>query len=111
MENRWEHISFEGSLLPHPDYAVDKSGEVDESGTAEGPGAINESEIVESEEAHFGESEEISEKYSGQEGHSDSSEHVYSCSDSNNSTNSHYLYITDGLLFNLLLGLQKDIVL
>ena len=44
---------FEESSLPRPTYAVGESGEVDESGTAEGPGAINESEIVESEEAHL----------------------------------------------------------
>ena len=29
MENRQEPIWFEGSPLPHPDYAVDESGEVD----------------------------------------------------------------------------------
>ena len=43
--------------LPHADYVVDESGEVDESGMAERPGTINESEIVESEKSHFGESE------------------------------------------------------
>ena len=77
-ENRWEPIWFEGSPLPYPDYAVDESGEVDESGMAEGPGTIIESEIVESEE-----SEEISENCSGQEEHSDSSEYGDSCCDSN----------------------------
>ena len=58
MENWWEPIWFEGSLLPYPDYAVDDTGEVDETGTTEGSGAVSESEIVESEEVHFGESEE-----------------------------------------------------
>ena len=48
-----------------------------------GRGTINESEIVESEEAHFGKFEKISENYSGQEEHSDSSEYAYPCSDSN----------------------------
>ena len=51
---------FEGGTLPHPDYAVGESGEVDQSGMAEGSGTINKFEIVESEEAHFGEFEEIS---------------------------------------------------
>ena len=50
VENRQEPIWFEGSPLPHPNYAVDESGEVDESGIAEGSRAINECEIVESEE-------------------------------------------------------------
>ena len=68
--------------LPYPDYAVDEYGEVDESGMAEESGAINESEIAES-EAHFRESEEIDQNYSGQEEHSDSSGYVDSCSDSN----------------------------
>ena len=85
MENRWEPLWFEGSPLSHPDYAVDESREVDESGTAEGPGTINESEIVESEEAHFGESEEINENYSGQEEHS--SEYTDSSSDSSSDSN------------------------
>ena len=44
---------------------MDESGEVDESGTAEGPGAIIESE----------KSEKIRENCSGQEEHSDSSEY------------------------------------
>ena len=34
VENRWEPIWFEGSLLLHPDAAAAESGEVDESGTA-----------------------------------------------------------------------------
>ena len=85
MENRWEPLWFEGSPLSHPDYAVDESREVDESGTAEGPGTINESEIVESEEAHFGESEEINENYSVQEEHS--SEYTDSSSDSSSDSN------------------------
>ena len=63
---------------------IDESGEDDDkSGMAERRGTINESEIVESEEAHFDKIEEISENYSGQEEHSDSSEYVDSCSDSN----------------------------
>ena len=84
VKNRWEPIWFEGGPLPHPDYAVDESGEDDDkSGMAERRGTINESEIVESEEAHFDKIEEISENYSGQEEHSDSSEYADSCSDSN----------------------------
>ena len=83
VENRWEPIWFEGSPLPHPDYAVDESGEVNESGMADRSGTINEFEIVESDEAHFGEFEDISENYNGQEEHSDSSEYADSCSDSN----------------------------
>ena len=59
MENRWEPIWFEGSPLSHLDYAVDESGEVDESSMAEESGTINESEIVKSEEAPYRESEEI----------------------------------------------------
>ena len=81
MESQWEPIWFDGSLLPRPDYAVDESGKVNESGM-EGPGTINESEIVESEKAHFGKSEEISQNYNDQEEHSDSSEYTDSCSDS-----------------------------
>ena len=50
---------------------------------AEGSGTINESEIVECKEVHFGESDEISENYIGQEEHSDSSQYADSCSDSN----------------------------
>ena len=63
VENRWKPIWFERNPLPHPDYAVDESGEVDESGMTEASGKINELEIVESEEVHFGESEEIRENY------------------------------------------------
>ena len=48
---------------------------------AEGSGTINESEIVECKEVHFGESDEISENYIGQEEHSDSSQYADSCSD------------------------------
>ena len=83
VENWWEPIWFERSPLPHPDYAVDEFGVVYESGMDEGSGTVNESEIVESDEAHFGETEEISENYNGQEEHSDSSEYADSCSDSN----------------------------
>ena len=50
---------------------------------ADGSGTINEFEIVESDEVHFGESEDISENYNGQEEHSDSSEYADSCSGSN----------------------------
>ena len=36
MKKRWEPIWFEGSPLPHPDYAVDESGQDDDkSGMAE----------------------------------------------------------------------------
>ena len=66
VETRWESIWLDGIPLPHPDYAVDESGKVDETGKAEGSGTINESEIVESDEALFGEFEEISENYNGQ---------------------------------------------
>ena len=65
-------------------YAVDESGEVYESGMHDGSGAINEFEIVESDEAHFVESEDISENYNGQEEHSDTSEYADSCTDSCN---------------------------
>ena len=47
-------IGFEESLLPHLDYVIDESVEVDESCMSERSGAINKSEIVESDEAHFG---------------------------------------------------------
>ena len=47
VENRWEPIWLEGSPLPHPDYAVGESGEIDESGITEGSGKINEFGIVE----------------------------------------------------------------
>ena len=47
-------IGFEESLLPHFDYVIDESVEVDESCMSERSGAINKSEIVESDEAHFG---------------------------------------------------------
>ena len=53
VENRWEPIWFERSPLPLPDYTVDESGEVDESGMAAGSGTIKESEIVESEEVQW----------------------------------------------------------
>ena len=87
VKKRWGPIWFEGSPLPHPDYAVDESGEDDDkSGMAESRGTINESEIVESEEAHFGKFEEVSENYTGQEEHSDSSQYADPCSDSNNNT-------------------------
>lgn len=76
VENRWEPICFEGSSLHHPDYAVDESGEFDESGMAEGSGTINESEIAESEEVHFRGSEGISENYNDQEEHNDTSSMV-----------------------------------
>ena len=66
VETRWESIWLEGSPLPHPDYAVDESGKVDETRKAEVSGTINESEIIESDEALFGEFEEISENYNGQ---------------------------------------------
>ena len=55
-ENQWEPIWFEGTPLPHPGYA-------DESNMAEESGTILESEMVESGWAHFGESEEISDKW------------------------------------------------
>ena len=84
-------VWFEGSHLLHPDCAIDKSVEVDESGTAEGPGTIHESEIVESQDAHFRESEEISENCSDQEEHSDSSEYVDSCSDYNDGADVDFL--------------------
>ena len=45
--------------LPHPDDAVDESGEVDESRIVEGSWTINESETVESGKAESRESEEI----------------------------------------------------
>ena len=57
MENRWEPIGFEESLLPHFDYVADESVEVDESRMSERSGAITKSEIVESDEAHFGKTE------------------------------------------------------
>ena len=81
MENQWEPIWFEGSPLPHHDYAVDESREVDESGMVEGSGTISESAIAESGKTHFEESEEIGEKYNDQEELNDTSD---SCSDFNN---------------------------
>ena len=90
MENQSELIWFEGSPLPHPDYAVDEFEEVDECGMAVGSRTINESETVESEEDQFGESEEISENYNGQEEHSHSSEYADSCSDFNDDADSDF---------------------
>ena len=70
--------------LPHLDYAVDESEEVAKSfGMTEGSGTIIESGIVESEEAVFGESEDITVNYNGQEEHSASSQYTDSCNDSN----------------------------
>ena len=80
MENRWEPIWFEEGPLPHPDYAVDESGKVNESSMTEGSGTIYESEIAESDEADFGESEE---NCNGQEEDSGSPEYADSCSGSN----------------------------
>ena len=67
-------VWFEGSPLLHPDYVVDKSGEVGESSITEGSGTINESKMAESDKAHFRESEDISQYYNGQEDHRDNSE-------------------------------------
>ena len=36
VENWWDPIWCEGSSLPHPDYAVDESGEADEPCMAAG---------------------------------------------------------------------------
>ena len=84
LENWCKPILFEGIPLPHLDYAVDESEEVAKSfGMAEGSGTIIESGIVESEEAVFGESEDISVNYNGQEEHSASSQYTDSCNDSN----------------------------
>ena len=59
---------------------------IDGSATAEISGIINESEIVESEEADFGESKEISKNYIDEEEHSDSYDYADSCSDSSDDT-------------------------
>ena len=49
-----------GRYFTSPWLCCCESGEVDQSGMAEGSGTINKFEIVESAEAHFGEFEEIS---------------------------------------------------
>ena len=41
VENWWEPVWFEWNPLPHPDYTVNESGEVDESGMAEILGITN----------------------------------------------------------------------
>ena len=88
------------------------TGEVDESGTAERPGKINESEIVESEEADFEKSGEISENYSDQKEHSDSSEYADSCSDSNEDAEIDFslVYDTYSCLILIILFLTNDIL-
>ena len=82
---------FEKSSLPRPNYAVGESGEVDESGTAEGPGAINESEIVESEEAHL----EGIRRHAVAKKNIVTAEYADSCSDSNDDADVDFWLVHD----------------
>lgn len=111
VENRWEPIWFKGSHLSLPDIAVDESRERDESAMAEGLGTVIESEIVESVDAVFWESEDISENCNVEEEHISSSEYADSCSDLNNDVHQDLLLVHDtySWLIMIILFVTNDI--